>query len=107
MLYDLDGQGSIHLDPTGTSSQRLAGDSPERHTGANQATAAEWTTSWDRGAHGSLVFVVRNSSRWATEDTEQSYALAVVLEASEEILNPYAEMHARFEALAETEPEIE
>ena len=80
----------------------------ERLLGANQAASAEWTHGWKRGEHDNLVVVVRNSSRWPNPEYQQKYALAVALEVDPESTPAiYADLRARFEALAEIEVEIE
>lgn len=48
-----------------------------------------------------------NTNRWAVTDQAQPYALAVVLEAAEDMLPLYDELQVQFEALVEVEPEIE
>lgn len=79
----------------------------DRLLGANQAAGKRWTQGWRPDDHAELVVVVRNTNRWATADQAQLYALAVVLEAAEDMLTLYAELEQHFEALVEVEPEIE
>jgi hypothetical protein len=79
----------------------------DRLLGANQAAGKGWTNGWKQDEHAELVVVVRNTNRWAAADEPQPYALAVVIEAAEDMLTLYAELEQHFEALAEVEPEIE
>lgn len=79
----------------------------DRLLGANQAAGKRWTQGWMPDDYPELVVVVRNTNRWAPVDQSQPYALAVVLEARENMLPLYAELEQQFEALAEVEPEIE
>lgn len=79
----------------------------DRLLGANQAACKRWTNGWKQDEHAELVIVVRNTNRWAAADEPQPYALAVVLEAAEDMLTLYAELGQHFEALVEVEPEIE
>lgn len=79
----------------------------DRLLGANQAAHAGWQRGWDGERHGTVVFVVRNTRRWPNHDFEQRYALAVALEMPEDLVGPYAELRAQFEALVEVEIETE
>ncbi len=97
-------------EPPATLDNRKVDLSPsdtDRLLGANQAACKRWTNGWKQDEHAELVIVVRNTNRWATADEPQPYALAVVLEAAENMLTLYAELEQHFEALAEVEPEIE
>lgn len=79
-----------------------------RDRGANQAARQVWKRAWKATGHGELVIVVRHTNRWAADDVRQRYALALMLRSHEQSEPPlYAEMRARFELLAEIEPEIE
>jgi len=79
----------------------------DRLLGANQAAGKRWTHGWKPHDHAELVVVVRNTNRWAAPDQPQPYALAVVLEAAEDMLTLYDELELHFEALVEIEPEVE
>jgi hypothetical protein len=81
----------------------------QRLRGANQAAWQQWSDAWgDRYRNGQLVVVVRNTNRWAPSDAAQNYALALVLQTTEEQEPPvYQQLRANLPLLTEIEPEIE
>jgi hypothetical protein len=79
-----------------------------RLRGANQAASQHWSRAWDHKYRGDLVVVVRNTNRWSTPETEQRYALALMLRTHEQ-MEPalYGQLQAQLPLLTEIESEIE
>lgn len=79
-----------------------------RLLGANQAAEQLWSRPWDERYRGQLVVVVRNTNRWAPPEEKQSYALALMLRAREDLYDKvYAQLRTELPLLTEIQPEIE
>jgi hypothetical protein len=89
--------------------QNLQPSDQTRLLGANQAASQMWSQAWPPHYRGkSLVIVVRNTSRWKSTAESDRYALALMLQTSEDLHPPlYAQLRAKLPLLTEIEPELE
>jgi hypothetical protein len=81
--------------------------SRRRGKGVHQLGSREFLKRIDQAKGDQFVIAVKNTNRWDTPGTKQSYALAVVLERDRGHAPLYAELRTRLEVIAEIEAEVE
>lgn len=96
-------------DPIELSAYRLdlQPSSTHRGKGAHQVGSRTFQKRVDHTKGDQFIIAIKNTNRWDTPGTKQTYALAVALERDHAHAPLYAELRARLEAIAEIEAEAE